>query len=56
LLHPPELQVPLFLHPPGVPPPLPQLVQPIVLLLWDKGTDFNDVRIADFWEDLKVTL
>jgi hypothetical protein len=29
LLQPPELQVPLFLHPRGVPPPLLQFEQPI---------------------------
>jgi hypothetical protein len=28
-LHPPELQVPLFLHPFGVPPPLEHDEQPI---------------------------
>jgi hypothetical protein len=40
LLHPPELQVPLFLQPFGVPPPELHEEHPIVFLFCVKNTDF----------------
>jgi hypothetical protein len=40
LLHPPELQVPLFLQPFGVPPPELHEEHPIVFLICVKITDF----------------
>jgi hypothetical protein len=40
-LHPPELQVPLLLHPRGIPPPDSQLEHPIVIF-FSKITNIED--------------
>jgi hypothetical protein len=48
LLHPPELQLPLFLHPRGVPPPLLQFEQLIILLICVKIQKINPNSAGDF--------